>query len=445
MVVVQLPHDALAAAVGVQVYSYLCLLCSSLMILLVCKHRATDVALLAYTTFLNTAASIAQQLHTIVRWTEIKEKQYFYVHHHLGSPELALAGGSYGLDLGLFYIQYYCYNAEGILTLFWACSLAFFIYDPSGSFTSRYISRKSGAISKAVALLLPAILIGLLQIPAVKNSTAAFLIIADVSLAASLFFGSIFLVAILGKYIHTRRRSHRWTIRYPLSQNRSENEGGSGQDSDLNTDNRIYDGWLIVRFAIAFLFIEAFQILSVLSELAQTKNNTKQVLPHKPDTSASRARVDFVEFLPGVSTGLLTFLVFGTTRACKHTLYITFVPRKFRRGTTSPDTDAPTRPDHQAGTFLTSTSVEPSSRRASEPNPSQLERRASSHITSCPELALAQPQFVRSGEENQSDNQDDSIGACSFSISDICKSSQEGNDTQGGQSSLCKDVLYSVP
>ncbi|KAI0431354.1 hypothetical protein F5Y09DRAFT_197714 [Xylaria sp. FL1042] len=439
MVVVQLPHDALAAAVGVQVYSHFCLICSSLMILLVCKHRATGsyVALLAYTTFLNTAASIAQQLHTIVRWTEIKTKQYYYVHHHLGSPELAIAGSSYGLDLGLFYIQYYCYNVEGILTLLWAFSLAFSIYDPSGSFTNKCISRKSSAISKAVAFLLPAILIGLLQVPAIKASTAAFLTIADINLAASLFFGSIFLVAILAKYIHTRRRLHRWTIRYPLSRDMSENGGGSGQDSDLASENRIYDGWLIVRFTIAFLFIEAFQILSILSEIAQTNNNTKQVLPDQPDTSASRARVDFVEFLPGVSTGLLTLLVFGTTQACKHTLYLTFIPRRFRREVTTADIDAPTRLDHQVGIFLTSVSVESGSRRISEPRPSQLEERTSSHmISSYPELELAQPQFVRSREKGQDNNQEDSIGACSFSIFDVCKSSQEGNDTQGGQSSL---------
>ncbi len=123
--VVQLPDGALAAAVGVQIYSHICLICSSLMILLVCKHRARDscenssrrrrvnvyannsldVALLAYTTFLSTAGSIAQQLHTIVLWDEIKTEQFYYVHDHLGSPEIAIAGTSYGLDLVLFYIR----------------------------------------------------------------------------------------------------------------------------------------------------------------------------------------------------------------------------------------------------------------------------------------------------------------------------------------------------
>lgn len=37
--VVQLPDGAIGTAVGVQIYSYFCLLCSCLMILLVWKHR----------------------------------------------------------------------------------------------------------------------------------------------------------------------------------------------------------------------------------------------------------------------------------------------------------------------------------------------------------------------------------------------------------------------
>ncbi|KAI3338371.1 hypothetical protein F4824DRAFT_458998 [Ustulina deusta] len=382
--VVQLPDGALAAAVGVQIYSHICLICSSLMILLVCKHRARDsyVALLAYTTFLSTAGSIAQQLHTIVLWDEIKTEQFYYVHDHLGSPEIAIAGTSYGLDLVLFYIQYYCYNVEGILTLFWAFALALSIYDPLGSITQQRISRKSRIASKAIAFLLPALLVGLLQVPVVKNSTAAFLTLANVNLAASLTVGSILLVAILAKYIQTRRRLHRWTVRFPLSRDLSANEGESEQDLDLNSENKIYDGWLIVRFAIAFVFIETFQILSIFSEIMQLNTNKKEVLPEQPDTSVSRAQVDFIEFIPGVSTGLLTFLVFGTTQACKRTLYVSFIPRRFRRGTTLTSTDASSGPDHQAGTFLTSTLAELRAIRTSEPTPSQLEEREFPHMIS---------------------------------------------------------------
>ncbi|KAI3327828.1 hypothetical protein HD806DRAFT_531162 [Xylariaceae sp. AK1471] len=305
--VVQLPDDALAAAVGVQFYSYFCLLCSSSMIFLVFKHRERDsyVALIAYSTFLSTAASIAQQLHTIVLWHEIKTYQFHYVNHHLGSPEIAIAGASYGLDLVLFYIQYYLYNVEGILTLFWAFALAFSVFNPSGlSRCYQRVGRTSSNLAKAIAFFLPAILIGFLQLPAVRNSPAAFLVLADFSLAASLLLGSILLVAILIKYIYTRRRLQRWTVRYPLSRG-SNGDSSEPDDPDLEPRDSIYDSWLVVRFAIAFLFIEAFQILTILSEIAQVNNNRKEARPAVPDTSAARARIDFVEFIPGVSVGLL--------------------------------------------------------------------------------------------------------------------------------------------
>ncbi|KAI0102386.1 hypothetical protein GGR51DRAFT_562559 [Nemania sp. FL0031] len=261
-----------------------------------------DVALLAYSTFVSTAASIAQQLHTIVRWDEIKTEQYYYVKDHLGSPELVIAGPSYGLDLVLYYIQYYCYNVEGILTVM-AFVLAFSIFNPSELNWHQRISRQSNIIAKTVAFVLPAVFIGLLHIGAVRSSIAVFITLANFELAASLTVGSILLLAILAKYIQTRRRTHRWTVRYPLP---GSNNGNEGEDElDLNSEDSIYDRWLIVRFVISLLFIEAFQILTILSEVAQINNNKKEVLPSEPDTSAAHARIDFLEFIPGVSAGLL--------------------------------------------------------------------------------------------------------------------------------------------
>ncbi|KAJ8128616.1 hypothetical protein O1611_g5019 [Lasiodiplodia mahajangana] len=270
-------------------------------------HRAaaqrSNVALLAYSTFVSTAASIAQQLHTIVRWDEVKTEQYYYILDHIGSPELIIAGPSYGLDLALYYIQYYCYNVEGILTVMWAFVLAFSIFKPSEQNWHQRISRQSNIIAKTVAFVLPAVFIGLLHIEAVRSSIAVFITLANFELAASLTVGSILLLAILAKYIQTRRKLHRWTVRYPLPGSLSANEGDDEQD--LSTEDSIYDSWLIVRFVISLLFIEAFQILTILSEVAQINNNKREALPSEPDLSAAHARIDFLEFIPGVSAGLL--------------------------------------------------------------------------------------------------------------------------------------------
>jgi hypothetical protein len=120
--------------------------------------------------------------------------------------------------------------------------------------------------------------------------------------ALSFTVGGILLLAILAKYIQTRRKLHRWTVRFPLPGIAAEN---GEEELDLNSEDSIYDSWLIVRFVISLLFIEAFQILTILSEVAQVNNNKKEALPPEPDISAARARVDFLEFIPGVSTGLL--------------------------------------------------------------------------------------------------------------------------------------------
>jgi hypothetical protein len=55
------------------------------------------------------------------------------------------------------------------------------------------------------------------------------------------------------------------------------------------------------------MFTVYFQILSA-------SKIKRQNIPSEPDLSAARARGDFALFIPGVSEGLLAFLVFGTTR-----------------------------------------------------------------------------------------------------------------------------------
>jgi len=63
------------------------------------------VALLSFFTGLGTAASVAQQIHTIVLWRDVKLVQFQHQVGDAGNPELAVAGPSTGADLVLFYIR----------------------------------------------------------------------------------------------------------------------------------------------------------------------------------------------------------------------------------------------------------------------------------------------------------------------------------------------------
>lgn len=101
--------EVVPLAVGVLVYSIVCLLFSLLLIWLVWVHheRSSYVAMLGYFTCLSTLASIVQQIHTIVDWRNIKIDQYNTAVVMNNSIVAAVAGPSTGLDLGLFFVRMY--------------------------------------------------------------------------------------------------------------------------------------------------------------------------------------------------------------------------------------------------------------------------------------------------------------------------------------------------
>ena len=61
--------------------------------------------MLGFFVSLHTLASIAQQIHTIAGFRDIKTAEYNNIVAHVGNPELNITGGATGLDLVLFYIR----------------------------------------------------------------------------------------------------------------------------------------------------------------------------------------------------------------------------------------------------------------------------------------------------------------------------------------------------
>ncbi|KAI1410994.1 hypothetical protein F5Y13DRAFT_201747 [Hypoxylon sp. FL1857] len=363
--VVQLLHEVVGTAVVVLLYSFLCLTASSIMIWLVWTHHERDsyVALLSYSTLLGTVASIIQQFHTFVWWRDVKIEQYEYTAKHLGSPEIAIAGPSVGLDLVLFYIrksentfayinvlltivsEYYTYNVEAMLTLFWAIALTHTVFKLIDLTTFRHIRHRTDQVTKAVGVFLPAILMCLLRLNAVQSSHAAFLVLANFNIMISLTLGSILLIAILIKYIYTRHRLVSWNARYLFS--RPQQPGGEIINVLDRGDGRqsIYDRWLVLRFSIGFVVLAVFQLITILSEIAQLSNHTKEKLGDAANLSAEKAKNDFLLFMPGVSTSLLVFIVFGTTRTFRKTMYKTFIPKRFQKQPADAEPAAVTVPD----------------------------------------------------------------------------------------------------
>jgi hypothetical protein len=92
----------------------------------------------------------------------------------------------------------------------------------------------------------------------------------------------------------------------------------------------IYDRWLLLRFTIGFIALGLFELVVINFQLRAAATNTEANIPPEPDLSAGRAIGDFTLFVPGVSGGPLTFLVFGTTRTFREHMAKMFLTKRTR-------------------------------------------------------------------------------------------------------------------
>ncbi|EAA33395.2 hypothetical protein GE21DRAFT_6482 [Neurospora crassa] len=328
----QLPSEAIGSAVGILIYSLFCLFLSLLLLWLVWVHheRRSYVAMLSFSMSLGTLASIIQQIHTIAYWNDVKTSQYENVVANAGRPELNVTGASTGFDLVLFYIQYYSYNVDAMLVVFWSVELANSILQLRNS----RLNRLRGSLwAKASAIILPIIQVCLLRTNVVQGSVFGFMVLADFIMVISFGIGSLLLFAILIKYIHSRAALVSWKVRYGQNSSKTTNPySGSGnvpsghRPSALPRRN-IYDSWLAVRFTVAFVALGLFELVVIFFQLRAANTNTKANIPPHPDLSAARARGDFALFCPGVSASLLIFIVFGTTRTFREYVWTRFAPQ----------------------------------------------------------------------------------------------------------------------
>ncbi|GJC79228.1 hypothetical protein ColLi_02066 [Colletotrichum liriopes] len=272
------------------------------------------VALVSYFTGLSTAASVAQQIHTLVRWRDIKLEQFQHSNANVGNPELAIAGQSTGLDLALFYIQFYSYNVEASLTFFWAVALtqSIFQLEPVKS-----LRKRINYIAKATAVLLPALLIGILRLKSVQKHTVPFLILADGIMGFCLSGSGVLLIVILVKYIHTRRNLLSWNVQYGQRSNSTKSSDTLVFDSNNGKRRQtIYDRWLV--------------FVTIMFQVSSARQNSRDSLSNSPDLSTERLHLDLLLFIPGVSASLLTFVVFGTTKTFRDYLADKLIPQKLR-------------------------------------------------------------------------------------------------------------------
>lgn len=322
-----LPSEALGVSALVLIYSLVCLKLSSALVclLVIYGEKSKYVTIFSTFTAISTLASIIQQIYFIGNWKMLKQKHYELTMKSLLRHGLAFENSGEKGDLVLFYIQFYCYNVMCLNLLFWAISL--FNSAWASSFPSLGGRHHNLALfSKIMSVIFPAIIIGVLQIPFLQETAILHIISTYATIFLSLGMGSILLILILYQYIKTRRliaetcnRGSWWGPgESELAIDPGKVSGNYGRVSSFKIWSRkesIYDRALITRFTIGFVIMGVSQIMIIPLLLYRLRTNQIMVKSGKPDMSINGAIVESLLFIPGVSTSLVAFLVFGTTKS----------------------------------------------------------------------------------------------------------------------------------
>ncbi|KAI4758574.1 hypothetical protein E4T52_09268 [Aureobasidium sp. EXF-3400] len=315
-----MPHAVLAAAIPVLIYSFFCL---SLGVLLVTVlHRTRDgfnyVTLFALATTCTTIVSIIQQCNYMANWHDLRIQQYEQSIIVKGNPALALGPLSRGFNAVLFWTILYFYNVDSITMLFWAIALVFSVWN----IRPRWLQRWEGTISwtsKILAVVLPALFSALRKGFQVNAGFIGTLILMNLLMLVSFAFGAICVILILFKYLRAKigfdsYASASVSKSYAAGSVAAveSTTGRAGRAAPKGLRARV-DGWLVVRFSIAFLILSGFEIFLISFEINRYHKTKNAKLAGAPDFSVRASVVDVLNYLPGVTASLLAFLLFGTT------------------------------------------------------------------------------------------------------------------------------------
>lgn len=92
-----------------------------------------------------------------------------------------------------------------------------------------------------------------------------------------------------------------------------------------------YDRWLIARFLVCFALSNGLQVCLIVYYYFVSVRNTELAGRDGPDYTLSSTQTELALSIPGVSLGLLIFIVFGTTARCRREYRRWFQPCKRKR------------------------------------------------------------------------------------------------------------------
>ncbi|RKF65468.1 putative glycoside hydrolase [Erysiphe neolycopersici] len=323
--ILSLPPQALGVSILVFIFSLGCLMLSSLLVCLLikCGEKYKYVTLFSGFSVLSTFASIIHQIHYVANWKDLRMAHYQQAVESYQRHGIAFGGVGETWDVVLFYFQFYCYNVMVLNILFWAISLF------NSCWASTYPclgerNPKLAIFSKFFSVIWPMFIVIMSQLRPLQYFPILHVVCTYSTIFYSLSMGSILLILILYKYMETRKLASEHDIQdddwwTQGTSDLSEKEtiiGSYGKISHRlwNRKRYKYDKALVTRFTIGFVIMGIFQILIITLTLYRVKSNESIVKSGEPDMSASNAIIESLLFLPGVSSSLIAFLVFGTTK-----------------------------------------------------------------------------------------------------------------------------------
>ncbi|KAI1079766.1 hypothetical protein F5B20DRAFT_580921 [Whalleya microplaca] len=397
----QLPAGTLGDAVGVLIYTFICLFSSILLIWLqwVSRERLCYVALIAYFSLLCTISSIVQQIYNYVLWDDLMWAQLYYIKANFQNADVVFNNGNFGFMLVMANIRLFCYIMESSYLLGYTIQITFAVY---GYWPARRRAERTFLLaSKIVPLLLAGITIGLLQTRPVQSSFLVYMIVANAQSVFSCGISIVLIFVILWKYIDTKRFwRHVGTARKFKGWRFS-----FGSKDDTDTDSNVYrenrastvvfdNNWLVFRLSIAIILISLFILASVATHLPQRDDVARDAQADSPDLGPGRARSNITGYMPGVTPGLAIWIVFGLTKAFRQTMYERLLPKKWQRKGSESESLAHSLWTPSSGTPSTSKMSKPNLARIATDVEIQLDdldqsmkKRASPDLTTTPLLA----------------------------------------------------------
>ncbi|RAL58557.1 hypothetical protein DID88_003333 [Monilinia fructigena] len=230
----------------------------------------------------------------------------------IDKPALGFSGVGNSVDLVLYTIQFYCYNVMALMVLFWAVKLFCGSWEIRANFLGSWLREHISLISKLFAITIPALLIGLGHAPLVLTSLVATFLLSNFTMLVSL---SIKRNGWWGSSGTATASDMTGTGHGNANASGSVNDIGNGNHT--STRRSLYDRALITRFTIGFVILLALEVALIVFSIYSERNFQRLAKSSSPDFSISGCITDIILFMPGVTTSLLVFLVFGTAKSSR--------------------------------------------------------------------------------------------------------------------------------